>query len=877
MQSMDDLLTEFDTRSQEPYQLIETLSKRVPEGCFEFTIGVDRDVIPCKSEDLPDNARGRILHKAESENALVQEILPEGLEIHAFPVKELNGVLIFFYPNTISGVFLKSSDTNIIIAYTDLFLSQKKSQETEAELFILRKQYTRQKQTLQQRYQEILEVSARSGQVLQKQQEEYALTLKSEIDRQTKELQEANANLRNMNNKLEQSADVANEMAIKAKKANRAKSEFLANMSHEIRTPLNGIIGMKNLLFETKLVDEQKKYMKLLETSVELLLSIINDILDYSKIEAGKVEIENIAFSVLEMIRGPIDIIASKAEDKGIELILSYMEPGEKRLIGDFNRIRQILLNLLSNAVKFTNEGYVIVEVSTTEEESKILLQVEVKDSGIGISGENKELIFKKFSQADPSITRKFGGSGLGLAISKHLIEMMGGEINVKSEPDTGSSFVFTLHLDPQKEIVNEALSQPVLDRFSKLNVMLVENDAKCRDVMEAYFEYLNIKSTIVSTGKEALKLLKAGNKQKTVYDIILIDHFMPDMDGVVLSDTINSDPAISDSIILLLTSSAQPDNIQVLARSGIRAYMRKPLDLPQLINTCMLFLENEENKEIPEGVILCHPHDAHFDEPPEEIETFPGVSILLVEDTVANQKAAIWMLEKLGCEVDLAINGLESLRLISQNSYDIVFMDVNMPQMDGVEATREIRRIEGDGPRIPIIAMTANAMSGDREQCLKAGMDDYISKPVSKDKIIEALQKWGGTKIIKIDKKVIMQATSSSEDEKIFNYEEALSRYGGDNDILKTIINIYLEDTKERLGKIAFSFKENDFDTVSRIAHSIKGGASYIGADILRNIAYEIEAALKKGKSENIETLIKKIHDDFEIFSLTIQSFKWP
>ena len=873
----DDLLSEFDIKSQEPYRLIEILEQRIPGGCFEFIFGEEREVIPHKSDSLPDDIRDRILNNAESENVLVHDFFSEEIVIYALPVKELNGILIFFFTEPTPENILNNNNTGIVQACTDLFLSQKKFHETEEELTILRKQYHRQKQSLQKRYQEILEANARSSLVIQKHQEEYALKLKSEIDRQTNELQKANSDLRNMNKKLEQSVDIANEMAMKAEDANQAKSEFLANMSHEIRTPLNGIIGMKNLLFETRLEDEQKKYMKLLETSVELLLSIINDILDYSKIEAGKLEIENIEFGLLDMIRGPIDIIASKAAEKGIELILNYKEIGERQLIGDPGRIRQILLNLLSNAVKFTDEGHVFVDVATTSEaDDKVLLQIKVTDTGIGISKEKVSLIFNKFSQADPSVTRKFGGTGLGLAISKHLAEMMGGEINVSSMSHAGSSFGFALPLDAQKETAGAYLLQTTLDRLSRLNVLLVEDDDKCCEIMSAYFVHLCIKSTIVTTGNEAHALLRAGQKLNAAYDIILIDHKLPDMDGVVLSDMITADSTISDPVILLLTPGAQPDNIQDLASAGILGYLRKPVDLPQLVNTFEFLLEKNEKKDIPDGVILCQPHKAACEDAPKESDMFPGLFVLLVEDTVANQKAATWMLEKFGCRVDIAVNGLEALRLINETSYTIVLMDVHMPEMDGIEASREIRRMEGDGPRIPIIAMTASAMSGDRERCLEAGMDDYISKPVARDKLIEALQKWGKTKKTETGEKVVIQAPLYNDEEAVFNYKEALSRYDGDTEILKSIINVYLEDTEERLKNMAPALKEKDSRTITHIAHSIKGGAAYIGADVMRNTAGEIEEASKKGGLENIEPLMNKIKQDFNTFSQTIKNYNW-
>jgi len=484
-------------------------------------------------------------------------------------------------------------------------------------------------------------------------------------------------------------------------------------------------------------------------------------------------------------------------------------------------------------------------------------------------------LIFNKFSQADPSVTRKFGGTGLGLAISKHLAEMMGGEISVSSMSPAGSSFCIALPLDAQKETAGAYLLETSLNRLSRVTVLLVEDDDKCCDIMNAYFEHLGIKSTIVTTGNEALALLRAGQKLNVAYDIILIDHFIPDMDGVILSDMITADSTISAPIILL-TPGARPENIHDLANAGILGYLRKPVDLPQLVNTFQFLLEKNEKKDIPDGLILCQPHETPSDEISKEIEMFPGVFVLLVEDTVANQKAATWMLEKFGCRVDLAVNGLEALRLINETSYTIVFMDVHMPEMDGIEASREIRRLEGDGPRIPIIAMTASAMSGDRDRCLEAGMDDYISKPDAREKLIEALQKWGKRKITETGEKVVIQVPLYNDEEAIFNYKEALSRYDGDTEILKSIIDVYLEDTEERLKNMAPALKEKDSGTVTHIAHAIKGGAAYIGADVLRNTASEIEEASKKEGLENIEPLVKKIKQDFNTFSQTIKNYNW-
>jgi len=628
----------------------------------------------------------------------------------------------------------------------------------------------------------------------------------------------------------------------KAEDANRIKSEFLANMSHEIRTPLNGIMGISELMLEMKMDRESKNLLNTINMESESLLTIINDILDFSKIEAGKLEFENIPFDLRHTLENLCASLSINANKKGIELIHYLDSEANSNLLGDPGRLRQIFVNLIGNGIKFTNEGEVFVKGELIEDfDHKTVYLFTVKDTGIGIPKEKQDEVFDSFSQADGSTTREFGGTGLGITISKMLVEQMGGTIGLKSEPGEGTEFWFELEFF--KQASDTIKKEAIHTDFQGLKVLVVDDIKNNRDILRKYLESWGCQVLSSSSGQSGLKRLEETIQNEIKIDVIITDFQMPRMDGFEFATQIKGMPAYKDTPMIMLTSMGTIGDGKECKRIGIDGYLTKPIrhkDLKAFISHVLG--QTKELKELPKNLVTRHTL--------AEAKRM-NIHILLAEDYETNQKLATRQLESSGFHVTLAQDGKQAVKHFLKQKFDIILMDIQMPVMDGYEATSQIRELEKSeisksGIKTPIIAMTAHAIQGYREQCLEAGMDDYITKPLKKEVLLSTVSKWIQNKQeVKESLNFYVENPKYQLPKKklqILDMDAAIEEFGGDEAFFNEVLFEFIDVVGNQLNVLKDAMAKNDKDSIAKEAHSIKGGAANLLAEILSKKAALLE-----------------------------------
>ena len=689
------------------------------------------------------------------------------------------------------------------------------------------------------------------------------------------ELQGARTQLEATKQKLADALADAHAMKQQAESATRTKSEFLANMSHEIRTPMNAIMGFTDLLFKTDLSVKQRDYLAKIRRSSYRLLGIINDILDLSKIEAGKLEFEQTNFILSEVMDSLTDLFLKKAAEKGLELIVSLPRDVPVALIGDPLRLRQLLINLTHNAIKFTEQGEVVVKVSVSaRSETKVGLTFTVADTGIGIPPQDISQLFDPFAQADSSATRRYGGTGLGLTICRSLVELMGGTIAVESTAGKGSTFQFVLEFGLQPEAGNAELTLPA--NLHGLRVLVVDDNHTLQILLHTILTSFAFVVTAAESGREALETLVTRYDQHEFFDLILMDLIMPKMDGIQVTKRIRKDPRFCQIPIIMMTAFGREEIVQQAEKSGVNAFLIKPVKKTLLFDTILDVFGRRA------------PHVQETSAPATNISHDPvlhGLTLLLVEDNAINRQLATEILRYAGARVSTAADGNEAIQAVQSAAYDAVLMDIQMPERDGYSATHEIRQ-DVRFHNLPIIAMTAHAMKGDREKCLNAGMNDYVTKPIIPEQLFATVLKWArpGARPSVSDVATALEISAEPIYAEGFpahlpgiDVAAALRRLGGNASFFKELLKEFCATYADAVPLIRGMLARQELDEAAQFLHTLKGVTGNLAARDLYISEQLLEKVVRQGESEQFEPVLKQFARDFEQVIASVKLLKPP